>query len=118
MATTKVPAERAAEIQRLLEDDLQHDLSGTRPFRYAAGRCCFTPDYFGAKDRCLTLGPAEGQLIQSKAHMFVLSLTAYCGADSMPILCFELSGSRVRRGFSEVAFQQRAASDSKIRRIG
>src|SRR6202171_1315964 len=41
MATTKVPAERAAEIRVLLEDDLQHDLSGTRPFRYAAGQMFF-----------------------------------------------------------------------------
>ena len=38
MATAKVPAERAAEIRLLLEDDLQHDLSGTRPFRNAAGQ--------------------------------------------------------------------------------
>jgi 2-polyprenyl-3-methyl-5-hydroxy-6-metoxy-1,4-benzoquinol methylase len=41
MATTKVPVERAAEIRRLLEDDLQHDLSGTRPFRDAAGQMFF-----------------------------------------------------------------------------
>lgn len=41
MATTKVPEERAAEIRRLLEDDLQHDLSGTRPFRNAAGQMFF-----------------------------------------------------------------------------
>ena len=41
MATTKVPAERAAEIRRLLEDDLQHDLSGTRPFRNGAGQVFF-----------------------------------------------------------------------------
>ena len=41
MATTKVPAERAAEIRQLLEDDLQHDLSGTRPFRNAAGQMFF-----------------------------------------------------------------------------
>jgi ubiquinone/menaquinone biosynthesis C-methylase UbiE len=41
MATTKVPVERAAEIRMLLEDDLQHDLSGTRPFRNAAGQMFF-----------------------------------------------------------------------------
>jgi 2-polyprenyl-3-methyl-5-hydroxy-6-metoxy-1,4-benzoquinol methylase len=41
MATTKVPAERAAEIRQLLEGDLQHDLSGTRPFRDAAGQMFF-----------------------------------------------------------------------------
>jgi len=41
MATTKVPAERAAEIRLLLEDDLKRDLSGTRPFRDAAGQMFF-----------------------------------------------------------------------------
>jgi len=41
MATTKVPAERAAEIRRLLEDDLQQDVSGTRPFRDAEGQMFF-----------------------------------------------------------------------------
>lgn len=33
LATTKVPPEKAAEVRRLLEDDLHQDLSGTRPFR-------------------------------------------------------------------------------------
>src|ERR1700730_17754043 len=41
MATTNVPEERAAEIRQLLEDDLQQDLSGTRPFRNAAGQMFF-----------------------------------------------------------------------------
>jgi 2-polyprenyl-3-methyl-5-hydroxy-6-metoxy-1,4-benzoquinol methylase len=41
MATTKVPEQRVAEIRQLLEDDLQHDLSGTRPFRNAAGQMFF-----------------------------------------------------------------------------
>src|ERR1700730_327714 len=41
MATTKVSEERAAEIRSLLEEDLQHDLSGTRPFRNAAGHTVF-----------------------------------------------------------------------------
>jgi 2-polyprenyl-3-methyl-5-hydroxy-6-metoxy-1,4-benzoquinol methylase len=41
MATTKVPAERAAEIRSLLKDDLQQDLSGTLPFRNAAGQMFF-----------------------------------------------------------------------------
>ena len=41
MATTKVPEERAVEIRQLLEDDLQQDLSGTRPFRNAAGQMFF-----------------------------------------------------------------------------
>jgi len=41
MATTKVSEERAAEIRSLLEDDLRHDLSGTRPFDNAAGQTFF-----------------------------------------------------------------------------
>lgn len=41
MATTKVRAERAAEIRLLLEDDLRGDLSGTRPFRDATGQMFF-----------------------------------------------------------------------------
>jgi hypothetical protein len=41
MATTKVPEERAAEIRQLLDDDLQRDLSGTRPFRNGAGQMFF-----------------------------------------------------------------------------
>ena len=40
LATTKVPPDTAVEVRRLLEDDLQRDLSGTRPFRDAAG-CLF-----------------------------------------------------------------------------
>jgi ubiquinone/menaquinone biosynthesis C-methylase UbiE len=42
MATTKTTAEKAAEIRRLLEDDLAHDLSATRPFRDAQGQLHFT----------------------------------------------------------------------------
>jgi hypothetical protein len=41
METTKVPAERAAEIRRLLEADLEQDLSGTRSFRDATGQMFF-----------------------------------------------------------------------------
>jgi ubiquinone/menaquinone biosynthesis C-methylase UbiE len=41
LVTTKVPPERAAQIRALLEDDLQRDLSGTRPFRDEAGRLFF-----------------------------------------------------------------------------
>ena len=41
MATTKTTPERAAEIRRLLEDDRQYDLSGTRPFQDATGRLYF-----------------------------------------------------------------------------
>ncbi len=41
LATTKVPPEKAAEARRLLEDDLLHDLSGTRPFRNAEGQLFF-----------------------------------------------------------------------------
>src|SRR5262249_5604073 len=41
MVTTKVATDRAAEIRRLLEDDLQRDLSGTRPFRGSDGKVYF-----------------------------------------------------------------------------
>lgn len=41
LATTKTTPERAAEIRRLLEDDRQYDLSGTRPFQDATGRLYF-----------------------------------------------------------------------------
>ncbi len=38
LATTKAPPERAAEVRRLLEEDLARDLSGTRPFQDATGQ--------------------------------------------------------------------------------
>ena len=41
MATTRVTPERRAEIRRLLEEDRQHDLSGTRPFQDETGRLYF-----------------------------------------------------------------------------
>jgi len=41
LATTQTPPDRAAEVRRLLEEDLLHDLSGTRPFRDATGRLHF-----------------------------------------------------------------------------
>lgn len=41
LATTKTPPERAAEIRRLLEEDRDHDLSGTRPFQDATGKLFF-----------------------------------------------------------------------------
>lgn len=41
LATTKVPAESAAEVRRLLEEDRLHDLSGIRPFQDATGRLYF-----------------------------------------------------------------------------
>jgi SAM-dependent methyltransferase len=41
MATTKTTPERAAEIRRLLAEDRQYDLSGTRPFQDATGRLYF-----------------------------------------------------------------------------
>jgi 2-polyprenyl-3-methyl-5-hydroxy-6-metoxy-1,4-benzoquinol methylase len=41
LATTKTPPERAAEVRRLLEEDRQHDLSGTQPFQDATGRLFF-----------------------------------------------------------------------------
>jgi len=41
LATTKTPAERAAEVRRLLEEDRLQDLSGTRPFQDATGQLFF-----------------------------------------------------------------------------
>jgi ubiquinone/menaquinone biosynthesis C-methylase UbiE len=41
MATTGVTEERAREIRRLLEEDREQDLSGTRPFQDATGQLCF-----------------------------------------------------------------------------
>ncbi len=41
MATTGVTPERATEIRRLLEEDREQDLSGTRPFQDATGQLCF-----------------------------------------------------------------------------
>jgi 2-polyprenyl-3-methyl-5-hydroxy-6-metoxy-1,4-benzoquinol methylase len=41
LSTTKVPPEKAAEVRRLLQDDLQQDLSGTRPFRDETGQLFF-----------------------------------------------------------------------------
>lgn len=41
LTTTKAPAERAMEVCRLLEEDRERDLSGTRPFRDEAGQLHF-----------------------------------------------------------------------------
>jgi ubiquinone/menaquinone biosynthesis C-methylase UbiE len=41
LATTKVLEDKASEARRLLEDDLRHDLSGTRPFRDESGALFF-----------------------------------------------------------------------------
>jgi ubiquinone/menaquinone biosynthesis C-methylase UbiE len=41
LATTQAPRERADEVRRLLEEDRQQDLSGTRPFQDASGRLFF-----------------------------------------------------------------------------
>jgi len=41
LATTKAPAESAAEVRRLLEADRLQDLSGTRPFQDATGKLFF-----------------------------------------------------------------------------
>jgi ubiquinone/menaquinone biosynthesis C-methylase UbiE len=41
LATTKTPSHQAAEARRLLEEDLVHDLSGTRPFRDETGTLYF-----------------------------------------------------------------------------
>jgi len=41
LATTRTPPERADEIRHLLQEDLLHDLSGTRPFQDATGKLFF-----------------------------------------------------------------------------
>jgi len=41
LATTRVPAEQAEEVRRLLEEDRARDLSGTRPFQDATGQMHF-----------------------------------------------------------------------------
>jgi ubiquinone/menaquinone biosynthesis C-methylase UbiE len=41
LATTKAPQERAVEVRRLLEEDREKDLSGTRPFQDATGQWHF-----------------------------------------------------------------------------
>jgi ubiquinone/menaquinone biosynthesis C-methylase UbiE len=41
LANTQTPAERAAEVRRMIERDAQEHLSGTRPFRNADGQWCF-----------------------------------------------------------------------------
>jgi SAM-dependent methyltransferase len=41
LATTQAPAEKAAEVRRLLEEDRLRDLSGTRPFLDANGQLHF-----------------------------------------------------------------------------
>jgi len=41
LTTTKAPPERAEEVRRLLNEDRQLDLSGTRPFQDATGRLYF-----------------------------------------------------------------------------
>ncbi len=42
MANAQTPAERAAEVRRLIAQDAREDLSGTRPFQTDAGQWCFT----------------------------------------------------------------------------
>lgn len=41
LETTKASPANAAEVRRLLEEDLRHDLSGARPFRDEAGKLHF-----------------------------------------------------------------------------
>jgi ubiquinone/menaquinone biosynthesis C-methylase UbiE len=41
MANAHTPADRAAQVRSLIEQDAQEDLSGTRPFRDAQGQWCF-----------------------------------------------------------------------------
>jgi ubiquinone/menaquinone biosynthesis C-methylase UbiE len=42
MANAQTPADKAAQVQHLIEQDGLHDLSGTQPFRNADGQWCFT----------------------------------------------------------------------------
>jgi hypothetical protein len=49
LATTQAPPERADGVRKLLKEDRQHDLSGTRPFQDATGRL-----YFHARTAILT----------------------------------------------------------------
>jgi SAM-dependent methyltransferase len=41
MANTKTPTDSAEQIRKLLEEDREKDLSGTRPWRNSDGRLCF-----------------------------------------------------------------------------
>jgi ubiquinone/menaquinone biosynthesis C-methylase UbiE len=41
MANAHTPSDQAVEVRRLIEQDAQQDLSGTRPFRDAEGQWCF-----------------------------------------------------------------------------
>src|SRR5215471_7375074 len=41
MANAQIPAERAVEVRRLIEQDAREDLSGTRPFQTDEGQWCF-----------------------------------------------------------------------------
>jgi hypothetical protein len=49
LATTQTPPAKAAEVRRLLEEDMRHDRSGARPFQDATGRL-----YFHARTAILT----------------------------------------------------------------
>jgi ubiquinone/menaquinone biosynthesis C-methylase UbiE len=42
LANAQTPAERAAEVRHLIEQDAREDLSGTRPFQTDDGQWCFT----------------------------------------------------------------------------
>ena len=42
LANTQTPPDKAAEVRRLIAQDAQGDLSGTRPFCTAEGEWCFT----------------------------------------------------------------------------
>ena len=41
MANAQTPADRAAEVRRMIEQDAREDLSGTRPFRNEHDQWCF-----------------------------------------------------------------------------
>jgi ubiquinone/menaquinone biosynthesis C-methylase UbiE len=42
MANAQTPADKAAQVRHLIEQDAVDDLSGTQPFQNAAGQWCFT----------------------------------------------------------------------------
>ena len=42
MANAQTPADKAAQVRHLIEQDAVDDLSGTQPFQNADGQWCFT----------------------------------------------------------------------------
>jgi hypothetical protein len=63
LANAQTPADQAAQVRRLIEQDGLHDLSGTQPFQDAGGQWCFTQRtaiVIGRKLRPEMLTAAEG----------------------------------------------------------